>query len=194
MPVRIRVKGEDKLAQAVEAAGRKLPNEMAKVINKVVKREHSHIAKGISKTVRLTQKQVKAELKVKKKATRKDLEGVIFLEKGRRIALKEFKPKQNKKGTYYTIGRGKGQKKTNPNAYMGPKPGVVATRLKGHVMRRVNVEDSQSEQMILRGPSIWGVYVKNKLHKGVVKRLNASMEKELAEAVRVNTLRAEGVI
>lgn len=184
--------GWDELAKAAEKAGRTLSKEVVKILNQTAADERRQINKDIRQELSVSAKSINAIMTLKK-ATRNRQVATIRLPKTRRLSLKEFRARQGRKGTSYKIGKAT-PRRTAPHAFMGPKPGVVAVRLQGHVYQRSNIHESGSEIRKLRGPSPWGVYVKNRMHRMTEARVEGYLRHRLERQIRENVLRAEGLI
>jgi hypothetical protein len=80
--------------------------------------------------------------------------------KGRALSLKFFGPKQFAKGTKATVW---GRRQMYPGLFMGPKPGVLAPALHGHVFHRVGKARLPVKKAF--GPSIPKEMVKDETAK-----------------------------
>lgn len=109
-----------------------VPKEMAIAGKKASKRGRSIAAKQAGKVIAQPQK-------VLRSATRYGRDGEAFtvrIRKKFRISMRRFKPKQTRAGVIVQTGKGSGGKSVIAGAFMGPRPGVVAVKLRGQVMQR----------------------------------------------------------
>ncbi len=123
-------------------------------------------------------------------ASQTNLRLTVEVPKGKRIALREFSPKQNKSGTAYKIAR-KGKRSFVAGAFMGPKPGLVSIKTRGHVFKRVGKDRLPIIKMF--GPSPWGALVKYPDRtKEVAKKSRAELAKQIRRRIRYLELKASG--
>lgn len=157
--------------------------------NKTATKGVSLMAKGVSSEIRVSQKRVKRHIKKRKI----DGGASVELEKSDRLALKAFKPVQRKTGVRYKIKKG-GSLKTIRHAFMGPRPGVLAAKLNGHVFVRKNVFAPRKPiRRAGRGPSPWGVLAKNpsKL-KSIQLGLQVELRKQLQKRIQFIKYKQKG--
>lgn len=76
------------------------------------------------------------------------IEGVIWA-KGAPLSLKHFRPRQTKIGTTVIVY---GKREIHAGAFMGPRPGVIAPRLGGHVFEREGKD--RTPISLQTGPSV----------------------------------------
>jgi len=179
------------LRNSLGKAQGKMLGQLASAVNKTAKYVQSQKAKDISREITVTQKEIKKGVKLVF-ATKKTLTAVSILNAERRPSLKRFKgTKQNARGVEYQIKRG-GGKQLVPHAFMGPRPGKIASKLGGHAFMRVG--KSRTPIVKLHGVSPWAVFVKNQMDKSILIKADKRLSKEIREKVRVNVLRASGLI
>jgi hypothetical protein len=109
-----------------------VPKEMAIAGKKASKRGRGIAAKQAAKVIAQPQKVLRA-------ATRYGRDGEAFtvrVKKKFRISMRRFNPKQTRAGVVVRTGKGSGGKAVIAGAFMGPRPGVVAVKLRGQVMQR----------------------------------------------------------
>lgn len=160
---------------AVNAASKPVKRDLSNIIRQeiIIKADVAKNASNIRKMASITS--LRSEVEVKKQ---------------KRFSLKEFKPKQNKKGVTYRISREQGRK-VIPKAFMGPRPGSTAMRLRGHVFARKGKSRLPLVQMF--GPSPWGVVAKHpeKVAK-VAKAARIELAKQIRRRIRFLELKAAG--
>ena len=103
--------------------------------------------------------------------------------RGSELSLKLFKPRQFKAGTKATVW---GKRQTYPGSFMGPRPGVLGGKLRGHVFVR---EGSKARLPIKRmsGPSIPKEMVKGQSREafeGSMPRVVDRVGREIAAVLR----------
>ena len=180
------------LSKALDGADKKIRKQLAIALNKTAKKALAQLAKEDAKELATTQKVIKATMKVASKATATgNPTSVIEQKKTGRISLREFKARQTKAGTTYKTSK-TGGRKTVLGAFQGPRPGVINVRTRGHVFKRKGKERLPIVKLF--GPSPWGVTVKNKLTKPVVKFAKSQLKKEIAERTRFLNLKKSGAI
>jgi hypothetical protein len=172
-----------------KARGR-MPGQLASAVNKTSTYVRSQKAKDISREITIIQREIKKFIFIKR-ATKKTLTAISTLQEEKRPSLKRFKGlKQTSVGVEYQISRS--GKKTVLQGFMGPRPGVIAGKLGGHAFKRVG--KSRTPIVKLHGVSPWAVFVKNQMDKSILIKADKRLSKEIREKVRVNVLRASGLI
>ena len=166
------------LVRAIQGLSNDLPREMAVVINNTVKRGVSLIAKEVQPRLAVSQKVIKKKLKTGSFATKKKLRSSVIMKYSHRLSLKEFKPTQKAAGTSYLSKSGRGMV---PGAFMGPKPGVKAPNLNGHVFKRIG--RSRLPITRLDAASPWGVVMKNSLTPVIVRKIQQGFDKEMDKRI-----------
>lgn len=155
---------------ALEHSPKKLRKQLAIAVNQVAKKTESLLAKEIAKELATPQKEIKATIAVTSKATSDNLSSNVRQKKTRRISLKRFGGRQNKKGVRYKISKTKGSKQING--------AFISEKLGGHVYKRNTKKRLPIDK--LWGPSPWGVTVQNNLDDLLIKR---DIEPELIKAI-----------
>ncbi len=102
--------------------------------------------------------------------------------RGSELPLKIFKPRQFKAGTKATVW---GKRQTYPGSFMGPRPGVLGGKLRGHVF----VREGKARLPIKRmsGPSIPKEMVKGQSREafeGAMPRVVDRVGREIAAVLR----------
>ena len=166
--------------------GKRLRKELAIATNKAAKKTQRSIAKQIVQELAVTQKVVRDKTRVAKKAKATDPmpTAVIVLQQTNRIPLKEFRPRQTKKGVTYKVSKTKGRK-TIPG-------GFIVDAYGGHVYKRPNAARATGKRK--KGPSPWGVFVKRGLRIPTIVSAKKELRKQILERVRFLKLKRSGVI
>ena len=182
----ITVRGKlDELAKAVGTDGpKKLRRETATAINATAKRTINMLSKEIGKELATPQKAIKTTIKVASKASQNKLGATVRQRPTSRVSLKEFSARQTKKGVSYRISKTKGRK-TVPGSFIVGKLGNHVYKRKGNASLPITK---------LKGPSPWGVTVKNKLDELVAQRdVEPELLKQIDRRIRaVNFKRSQG--
>lgn len=178
----IQLKGIEELQASLAGLGSNIAKELGIITWKTGKKCESIVAKRIYAELNTTQKVIKANISIKRGKTR----ATVSLAKSNRISLKEFKPRQNKVGVTAKVSRSKGAKMI-PSAFQGPKPGTIKTSWKGNAFKRVG--KSRLPIVKLKGPSPWGVFVKNDMLPITVEETQVELQKQLRERIRWNNLK-----
>ncbi len=123
---------------------------LARAVNRVTTTIHGRVIKAIRKQsdipTAIIRRQVKKRLV--KPGSGDALEGVVWAS-GKPISLKHFKARQFSFGVKAKFD---GQWHSYPSAFMGPRPGVIAAKLGGHVWQRTS--SSRLPIEMLFGPSV----------------------------------------
>lgn len=151
-----------------------LKKQVAGALNDTAKHAKSEVSSLIRERVNIKKKDVDEFIYVVP-AYPANLVATVVLEKKDRIPLKDFGARQTKSGVTYRIVRGGGKDKI-ADAF-GPN----IPRLGGHVYRRKGA--ARLPIVKLFGPSAWGVFVKNGLHKLVKKDSNAYLANRLRHRI-----------
>lgn len=188
--VKVEAKGIRELRDRLAAMQVDVKKEVRIASWKAQKRIRSLIAGLISKNV------VNQPKKVTSKAVYSKMrdDGFLIVIRGNfSVSIKRFKPKQNKKGV--TAKTGKKTVKQNPftgkvdtvstgkeffpSAFMGPRPGVSSTKLRGAVVQR----KSKSRLPIGAVPAV-NIVLSLKNVEGTVEKLVAMSQDELVKQVK----------
>lgn len=181
----------ESLRQAAEQAKKKLPKELAAAINAVSKKTKLQMGRDIRATVALKKDESEKPLSIRASATAQNLQAIVSLKKTKRLGLRHFGARQDKRGVTFKIGKQGGRQRVN-GAFQGPKPGVMKASWRGNVFRRVGKERTPIVQ--LKGVSAFGAYVKNNLQGPQVKAINAELTKQIERRIKLNVLRASGLV
>lgn len=173
-----------KLEKAVSESGKKLPQEVATVLNAVAKKTRSKMSKDIRKHITASAAGVNKVIRSPRKASKQHLGTSVELEATKRLPLKEFKARQTKKGVSYKIDPTQGPKLI-PSAFTVAKFG-------NHVFVREGKERLPINKKY--GVSPWGVFVKRKMREPTVSDTQAELAKQLNARIKYNVLKASGAI
>lgn len=179
-------KSLDQLISDLKSLSTNLTKELGIVAWNTAKKTKSVAAKQITSELAVTQREVKERITTK----RRDTESEVTVNKSKRIPLKEFKPRQTRKGVSYRISKTTGRK-TAADAFMGPKPGTPAPRLHGHVWKRKGKTRLPIQK--LYGPSPWGVLVSGDRIQNVTEETRGELRKQLEKRIRWLRLKNKGV-
>ncbi len=180
-----------RLETAVRNAGKSISKEISGALNQVSKKTKLNMGKGIRDVVAMNKSDSEQSLKISAGATPQNLQVTVSLKKTRRLGLRHFGARQDAKGVSYKIGKGGGRKRVN-GAFQGPKPGVIKLSWRGNVFKRSGKARLPIYQ--LRGVSPFGAYVKNDLEQVDVKAVNDELTKQLERRIKLNVLRANGLV
>ena len=123
---------------------------LARAVNRVTNTVHGRVIRAVAKQSSIPTAIVRRTVKKRtvKPGSGDALEGLIWAT-GKPLSLKYFKPRQTKAGTVATVW---GKRTLYASAFMGPRPGAVARKLKGHVWVRTSAKRLPIE--IKYGPSV----------------------------------------
>ena len=190
--MQITIQGTKDLERSLKGAERKMPQQLNSAINKTLTFTQSRKAKEIAQRLNMTQKNIKKNLR-KIKSTRTTLTAISRLVATKRPSLKDFKgTRQTQTGVSYKLDNRKGSRSIIAGGFMGPKPGVKAKKLYGHAFIRTGKKRKPITR--LDGVSPWAIYTINKLDPAMRKQVQERLAKEIQNKVRVNILRAQGLI
>jgi len=200
--VEVKADGMRELRDRLAAMDVNVTKEVRIAYWKAQKRIRSLIAGLISKNV------INQPKKVCQKAVYSKMrdDGFVVVIRGEfSIAIKRFKPKQNKKGVTAQTGKkvvkqnpftgkvdtvNKG-KEFYPGAFMGPKPGIKAPKLNGAVVQRVG-----KARMPIKAVSAVNVVLSLKNVEGTIEKLMALSKdeavKQVRERIRFLTVKKQG--
>jgi hypothetical protein len=200
--VEVKADGMRELRDRLAAMDANVTKEVRIAYWKAQKRIRSLIAGLISKNV------INQPKKVCQKAVYSKMrdDGFVVVIRGEfSIAIKRFKPKQNKQGVTAKTGKKvvkqdprTGKKDTLNNgkefyksAFMGPRPGVQSTKLKGAVVQRVG-----KARMPIKAVSAVNVVLSLKNVEGTIEKLMALSKdeavKQVRERIRFLTVKKQG--
>lgn len=158
-----------------------LPREIYSALGKASTKTKSALSKEVAKELATKQKIIKDQIKTHK--DRQELSVTISLLKSVRIPLRDFGARQTKKGVTAKISKTKGRK-TYQSAFK-------VTKIGDHVFKRTTTKRFPIQK--LKGPSPWGVMVKNpdKI-ADVVEISRQETAKAMSERLRYLNLKKSG--
>ena len=187
-----------KVIKSIDNVTDKLSKEVGVAAWKTANYGKSQMAKRIQPEIAVPQREIKKHIKVKR--IRQQMSQVT-LDKTKRFSLKAFKPRQQAKGTGYKTSRKRGRKRLD-GSFMGPRPGVVAVKLRGHVWMRVGPKvmfkkgarkGSMGQRIIkLYGPGVHAAFLKNDNKEPMRVDLDVRFLKELNDRLRYLRLKRSG--
>jgi hypothetical protein len=180
-----------RLRESVGKAKKKFGRELAAAINATAKKTKLEIGRDVRSVIAIKKKESEAPLKIQAKATTEQPKTTVSIAKTRRLGLRHFGARQDKKGVSFKISKQGGRNRVE-GAFQGPKPGVMNVKWRGNAFRRVGKE--RLPIIHLRGVSAFGAYVKNKFTKLQIKRINDELSKQMERRIKLNILRAEGLV
>jgi hypothetical protein len=180
-----------RLRESVGKAKTKFGRELAAAINQVAKKTRLDIGRDVRSVIAIKKQESEAPLKIHAKATADQPKTTVSIAKTRRLGLRHFGARQDKTGVSFKISKQGGRQRVQ-GAFQGPKPGVMNSKWRGNAFRRVGKE--RLPIIHLRGVSAFGAYVKNKFTPQQVKRINDELSKQMERRIRLNILRASGLV
>jgi len=191
--IQIEIKA-DQLKRLIEATGKakkSFSKELAASINAVSKKTKLQIGRDIRATVALDKKESERPLSIRATATTDNLVAIVTLKKTKRLGLRHFKARQDKTGVSYKISKTGGRQRV-AGGFQGPKPGVMKMSWRGNAFKRVG--KSRLPIIQLKGVSAYGAYAKNELSGPQVKTIEDELEKQIERRIKLNVLRANGLV
>ena len=180
----------NRLSEAVQAAKKSMPKELAAAINQTVKNHRLRMGRNIRETVNLKKKEIESKITIRK-ATSVVPQARVFLLETAREGLQHFGARQTKSGVSYKISKKKGRGMVL-GAFMGPSPGTFAPKLYGGVFRRVGKE--RLPIVKLYGVSPHGTYRKNDFESIDVAYSGDYLKQQIDRRINLNVLRANGLV
>lgn len=179
------------LVEAAHKAKKSFKTELKIAVNKAAKKTKLEMGRDIRATINLKKDESERHLRISVEATADKFEAVVELKKTPRLGLRHYGAKQNKKGVTYKISKSGGRRLAE-GAFLGPKPGAVRTKWKGNAFKRTGKARLPIVQ--IKGVSTYGAYVKNNLQGPQVERVRADLANELTRRIKLNVLRASGLV
>lgn len=180
MNITIRNNQLKKLAEAVEKAGRSLPQELATACNKTAKGMQTPISKEIRKVLAVKAGDVKKVVRQSRTASKNDIESAVAVDRTQRLPLRDFGARQTKAGVTYRISKQTGRKTA--------KGAFIVNKLGRHVFKRKT--KSRLPITKLFGASPWAVFIKNNMDKPVSDEAEQRLEKEINRRIQYNVFKA----
>jgi hypothetical protein len=132
-------------------------------------------------------REIRQEIKIKAGDLNKFLEvkkyktgAALRLRQHARISLRLFDAVHDEVGVSYQLSK-RGPRRYVDDAFMGPKPGVLAGKLHGNVFKRVG--KSRLPIKKLMGPSAWGVFLRRGMYKPTERDLMQKFNQRLRHEV-----------
>jgi hypothetical protein len=188
----------NELSKVLKGSDKKIRRQLTIAVNATSKKTQGGIAKQVATELATAQKNIKKTIKIKKKASNSEKvpQAVVSQTETKRIPLRDFGARQNKKGVSYKVSKSKGRKTI--------KSAFVVQSLGGHVFQRRgekarvkkgrNAGKMKQKIFKLFGASPWGVFVKNKMKKPVVKESKQELIKQIERRIRFLKLKESGAI
>lgn len=189
--IQINAKQLKRLREAVGKSKKNIKKELAGAINATSKKTKLQVGRDIRKTVNLKKDEAEKPLSLRATATEANLVAVVSLKKTKRLGLRHFGARQDKRGVSYKISKTGGRSRVN-GAFQGPRPGVMKMSWKGNAFKRVGKE--RLPIVMLKGVSAYGAYAKNDLEGPQVKEINKELSKQMERRINLNILRANGLV
>lgn len=189
--IEINAKQLRRLREAVGKSKKNIKKELAGAINATSKKTKLQVGRDIRKTVNLKKDEAERPLSIRATATEANLVAVVSLKKTKRLGLRHFGARQDKRGVSYKISKTGGRSRVN-GAFQGPRPGVMKMSWKGNAFKRVGKE--RLPIVMLKGVSAFGAYAKNELEGPQVKEINKELSKQMERRINLNILRANGLV
>ena len=185
---------EAQVRELVKVLGKDAPKMLAReiiiAVNATAKKTRTTMNREVRTELAVTAGSINKVLKIKR-ASKSRLGATVTLEKEDRLPLKDFKPRQTRAGVSYRISK-RGGRKTAPDAFMGPRPGVIASKLRGHVYKRRG--RARKPINMLHGASPWGVFMKRRLRIPTIADGEKELHKQLSKRIRFQQLKRTGQI
>ena len=182
-------KSYEKIVSQFKELGRDVNNELQIATKKTAKMGARVVAKEVQSELggTISQKEVLRQVKYRPYGKTGQQ---ITIPKGRRFSLKRFKPTQTPAGVTYTM---RGQKKTTIGAFMGPRPRKKATKLNGHVFKRIGKARLPITKLTTASP--WGVMNPNTSRMPLMDfavdaigiKFNEQIQRRIKSAIRRNS-------
>lgn len=169
MKITVDASSEKRLKELLGGVGTNTRKHLRVIVNKTSKRTQNFVAKEIQEEIVITSRGAKQAVKVTSQATEAILVATIEVPKEDRIPLREFKPRQNRKGTSYRLSRKEGKKEI--------KSAFIVASLGGHVFIRTGP----------KRPATKGRY-KGKLRQKIVKLQGPSVYKIVSNEERLDRI------
>lgn len=183
LAIEINQKQLSALRDAVGRSGKRMSIEIAAAINATAKKTKLDIGRTVRETINIKKKESEEPLKIVTKAGKDSLSSTVQLRKTRRLPLKSFGARQDKKGVSYKISKQGGRKRIN---------GAFVWKARGLAFIRAG--KSRLPIIHLKGVSAWGVFAKNDLTPAQLKASKTELAKQIDRRIKLNVLRAEGLV
>tara|TARA_R100000951_G_scaffold113555_1_gene115812 strand:- start:6821 stop:7435 length:615 start_codon:yes stop_codon:yes gene_type:complete len=173
------------LQKLLKDTPKEIPKRTATIINDTTKKHKTAVSKKLREYVMISAKGAKSAISVGSKAKAPyKLSSSFHIKATRRPSLKNYKAKQTKAGVTYQIDP---KKKSFIAGAFGPK----IVKLNKNVFLRKNPYskggDRTANRMLgssLKGPNMWKVYTKHKLHSWSQKEIRKELEFQFDKQIR----------
>ena len=189
--IKIDAKQLKALRESVGKAKSKFGRELAASVNAVGKKTKLDIGRNVRETIAIKKDESEKPLRISAKATAENPQVTVSLGKTKRLGLRHFGARQDKRGVSYKISKKGGRQRVN-GAFQGPKPGAIKMSWKGNAFKRVGKE--RLPIVHLRAVSAFGAFAKNNFEKPMVKNIREQLAKQMDRRIKLNVLRASGLV
>jgi hypothetical protein len=179
------------LGEAVAKAGKSLKKELAGAINAVSKKTKLEMGRDVRATINIKKDESEKPLSIRATATSNNLSAIVSLKKTKRLGLRHFAARQDKRGVSYKISK-KGKRSRVDGAFQGPTPARGNVKWKGNAFKRVG--QSRLPIIQIKGVSAFGAYTKNNLAGPQAEVVSAELSKQMERRINLNVLRAAGLV
>lgn len=179
------------LRHACGRAKKDFGKELAGAINQVSKKTKLNIGRDVRSVIAMKKKESESGLRISNKATADNPQVTVTLKKEKRLGLRHFGARQDKRGVSYKISKTGGRQRVD-GAFQGPVPGAIRIKWKGNVFKRVGKERLPIVQ--LKGVSPYGAYVKNDFPDVEEQAINDELDKQMTRRINLNVLRANRLV
>lgn len=180
-----------RLKDATSRAKRSFGKELAAACNAAAKKTRLEMGREIRQVLAVSKVDAEAPLKITKDASPESVAAKVVLSKTARLGMRHFAAKQDKRGVSYKIAKNGGRKRVD-GAFQGPRPGVMKASWKGNAFKRSG--KSRLPIVQIKGPSVFGAYVKNELTPVQLESTREELRKQIERRINLNILRAEGLV
>lgn len=179
------------LKKAIDGVKTSITRELRVAVNAAARKTKTIVSRNVRSELAVTAREVNKLITVTVRSTGNYPTATIRLRKSQRLSLKGFSPRQTKKGTSYRISKTEGRK-TVAGAFRGPRPGVIAQRLGGHVYKRLG--KSRKPIVKMHGPSPWGTFKVKNMKLPTEQESRSELRKQIERRIRFRTLKKAGKI
>ena len=175
--------------------GANVPKVLAAAVNDTAKQQKTKISSRLRERVNIKKKDIDPHINFSR-ATPANPSCVLTLSKTKRLSLKYFAARQNKRGVTYQVSK-VGGRKSIAHAF-------ILKVLGGHVFERLGPPrpakkgryKGKMRQAIVKlfGPSPWGVFVKSGLEAETLTTAQEDLHDNLEHRVKFELLKKSGAI
>jgi hypothetical protein len=190
MKITVESSSEKRLKETLNGMGQNVRKHLKVIVNKTSKRTQNFVAKEIREEIIITANGAKKAVRLTSQATEASLVSTVEVPKEDRIPLREFKPRQNRKGVSYRLSRNEGKKEI--------KSAFIVSTLGGHVFVRIGPKrpstkgryKGQMRQKIvkLQGPSVYRIVSTDERMKRIENFVSDEIVKQTNERIRFLSL------